>query len=148
MPETQVERFRLEARAAARLHHTNIVPVFGVGECAGVHYYAMQFIHGQGLDVVIDALRRLRNDGGPSIEADRVTSGTIDGDRPLTAILTHALMSGRFATAQPEPGPEPEPTGLMDASGMAPPPGCPPDPAQGRAGGSPEPDVGRPSELS
>src|SRR5262249_31577046 len=51
---TQLERFRLEARAAARLHHTNIVPVFGVGECEGVHYYAMQFIEGQALDVVID----------------------------------------------------------------------------------------------
>src|SRR5262245_34523601 len=44
IPETQLERFRREARAAAKLHHTNIVPVFGVGECDGVHYYAMQFI--------------------------------------------------------------------------------------------------------
>src|SRR5262245_4370720 len=46
---TQRERFRRESRAAARLHHTNIVPVFGVGEQEGVHFYAMQFIHGQGL---------------------------------------------------------------------------------------------------
>src|SRR3954471_11764179 len=44
------ERFRREARAAARLHHTNIVPVFGVGEDRGTLYYAMQFIPGQGLD--------------------------------------------------------------------------------------------------
>ena len=34
--------------AAARLHHTNIVPVFAVGEQDGVHYYAMQFIQGRG----------------------------------------------------------------------------------------------------
>ena len=49
-----LERFRLEARAAARLHHTNIVPVFGVGEHEGVPYYAMQFIQGQGLDRVLE----------------------------------------------------------------------------------------------
>ena len=48
MLPTHLERFRREARAAARLHHTNIVPVFGVGEHDGVHYYAMQFIQGQG----------------------------------------------------------------------------------------------------
>src|SRR5437660_9529105 len=44
-----LERFQSEARSAARLHHTNIVPVFGVGEQDGLHYYVMQFIHGQSL---------------------------------------------------------------------------------------------------
>src|SRR4051794_40508069 len=46
-------RFRREARPAARLHHTNIVPVYGVGEQDGVLYYVMQFIPGQALDQVL-----------------------------------------------------------------------------------------------
>ncbi len=46
----QVARFVREAQAAARLHHTNIVPVFGVGEDHGYHYYVMQLIAGEGLD--------------------------------------------------------------------------------------------------
>src|SRR3954453_19612534 len=53
-------RFRREARSAAQLHHTNIVPVFEVGRDGEVSYYAMQFIHGQGLASVIDELRRLK----------------------------------------------------------------------------------------
>jgi WD40 repeat protein/serine/threonine protein kinase len=57
---TQVERFRRESRAAARLYHTNIVPVFAVGEANGIHYYAMQFIQGRGLDVVLQELEKLR----------------------------------------------------------------------------------------
>jgi serine/threonine protein kinase/WD40 repeat protein len=60
MDAKHLERFQREARAAARLHHTNIVPIFGVGEHAGVHYYAMQFIQGQGLDEVLGELCRLR----------------------------------------------------------------------------------------
>src|SRR5262249_7674620 len=42
----QLQRFKNEAQAAAQLHHTNIVPVFGTGQERGVHYYAMQFIDG------------------------------------------------------------------------------------------------------
>jgi len=30
MSPVQMERFRLEARSAARLHHTHIVPIYGV----------------------------------------------------------------------------------------------------------------------
>ncbi len=49
---TLLERFKREAQAAAQLHHTNIVPVFGVGESVGIVYYAMQLIQGQPLDRV------------------------------------------------------------------------------------------------
>ena len=41
-----VRRFQTEARSAAKLHHTNIVPVFDYGEQDGVCYYAMQCIVG------------------------------------------------------------------------------------------------------
>jgi serine/threonine protein kinase/WD40 repeat protein len=58
----QTRRFLREARAAARLHHTNIVPVFGVGEENGLYYYAMQFIPGLGLDKVLGDIRRLKCD--------------------------------------------------------------------------------------
>ncbi len=49
-----MQRFQREAETVARLHHTNIVPVFAVGEEHGVHYYAMQFIAGQSLAGVIE----------------------------------------------------------------------------------------------
>jgi eukaryotic-like serine/threonine-protein kinase len=52
-----LQRFRQEAQAAAQLHHSNIVPVYGVGCERGIHFYAMQLIEGQSLDVVICQLR-------------------------------------------------------------------------------------------
>src|SRR5262249_19475893 len=69
----QTTRFQREARAAAKLHHTNIVPVYGVGEHQGLHYYVMQFIPGQALDEVLREVRRLRREDSTaqSPEADR-----------------------------------------------------------------------------
>jgi Protein kinase domain len=54
-----LQRFQNEARAAACLHHTNIVPVFAVGQERGVHYYAMQLIEGQTLGTMIHDLQQL-----------------------------------------------------------------------------------------
>jgi serine/threonine protein kinase/Flp pilus assembly protein TadD len=54
----RLQRFQNEARAAAGLHHTNIVPVFAVGAEHGVHFYAMQLIAGQTLAAVLGELRR------------------------------------------------------------------------------------------
>lgn len=50
-------RFKREAESAASLHHTHIVPIYGIGEDHGLQYYAMQLIHGVTLQDVIEVLR-------------------------------------------------------------------------------------------
>jgi WD40 repeat protein/serine/threonine protein kinase len=60
-----VERFRREARLAARLHHSNIVPVFEVGQDGDACFYAMQFIPGHSLDRVLAQLREPGPAGTP-----------------------------------------------------------------------------------
>ena len=101
---TYLARFRREAQAAGRLHHTNIVPVFGVGECDGVHYYAMQFIQGEGLDKVLADVRRLRRPLGAG-EA-----------LPSEGSVAHSLLTGQFnspTAADPgEPTERPDPSSL------------------------------------
>lgn len=68
------ERFKRESRSAAMLHHTNIVPVFAVGDDQGMLYYAMQYIRGAGLDEVIIELNRLGPVGQKTIAHTRHTS--------------------------------------------------------------------------
>jgi tRNA A-37 threonylcarbamoyl transferase component Bud32 len=95
----QTARFQREARAAAKLHHTNIVPVYGVGEHQGVHYYVMQFIPGQALDEVLREVRRLRREGATAQpqEPDRPPSSR-DGTVAASATdVARELLTGRFA---------------------------------------------------
>lgn len=44
-----VARFLAEARAAARLNHPHIVPVFEVGSVEGMHFFSMPLLRGQTL---------------------------------------------------------------------------------------------------
>ncbi len=53
-----MQRFHREAETVARLHHTNIVPIFAIGCEQGVHYYAMQLIAGSSLADVLDQSQR------------------------------------------------------------------------------------------
>jgi tetratricopeptide (TPR) repeat protein len=64
-----VERFRREAAAAARLKHPGIVPVYQVGEVDGTHYFAMELIDGRSIGQVLNELReRCGSDPGAVIE--------------------------------------------------------------------------------
>jgi serine/threonine-protein kinase len=88
-----LQRFLREARSAARLHHTNIVPVFGVGHSDGLHYYVMQFITGPGLDQVIDELRRLKAVARPDTGSD----GSPAHPTKTLHEVTRGLLTGQFA---------------------------------------------------
>jgi serine/threonine protein kinase/WD40 repeat protein/tetratricopeptide (TPR) repeat protein len=98
------QRFEREARAAAKLHHTNIVPVFGVGEHDGLPYYVMQFIQGLGLDEVLEELKHLQSGEKSGGSGPRRS----DGDfrvcrRDVTAAdVARSLVSGAFAPAAGE----------------------------------------------
>lgn len=100
------QRFEREARTVARLHHTNIVPVFGVGREDGHRYFVMQYIDGVGLDEVIDEVRRVAAgagdadagaEGGPSLTeraaraskiAQALASGTLEREVPVESGLS------------------------------------------------------------
>ena len=80
--ERMRQRFLQEAQAAARLHHTNIVPVFGIGEQEGLCYYVMQLIDGRGLDRIISetaSARRSTQQGSATVD--------LPSDRPAPSSM-------------------------------------------------------------
>jgi serine/threonine protein kinase len=100
--QTLRARFRREAQAAARLHHTNIVPVFGVGECDGQCFYVMQLIEGRGLDRVIHEMSAA---GGAHPETEN--AGGVSASRqdtPTCDLLDGASEATRHTRAEGAPG--------------------------------------------
>lgn len=101
-----VRRFRREAQAAARLHHTNIVSVFGVGEREGKHFYVMQYIEGRSLDGVV---AELSGRHAETVTVDRPAEAEHGEPAKLTedyfgVAVARALLRGRFGPVSPQPG--------------------------------------------
>ena len=99
---SHLRRFHQEARSAARLHHTNIVPVFDFGEQDGICYYAMQYIAGVGLER--GARRRPPAPGGcrpaaarPGRARDELTVAPRRSGI-AASVAARGLLTGRFAT--------------------------------------------------
>ncbi len=67
-----LERFFREARAAGRLNHPHIVPIFETGQEQGVPYYSMLYIEGPTLEQCLFELRRT-----PSSGATRKSGGSL-----------------------------------------------------------------------
>lgn len=124
----RLQRFQREARAAAALHHSNIVPVFAVGEDRGVHYIAMQFVHGHPLDEVLEEVRSLRVEihSGDATSAQPASAAALSllrrGDSPCTSQGENPVRCGpreaRSARGRPKASPsqEPDTTSLVAAA--------------------------------
>jgi serine/threonine protein kinase len=96
----QLQRFKNEARAAAQLHHTNIVPIYSVGCERSVHFYAMQFIEGKTLAEVIGELRQLSRSGRRAPRPGRAGPG------PRTLVDESNAPASPVADRVPAPGSE------------------------------------------
>ncbi len=49
----EIRRFQAEARAVARLRHRNIVAIHEIGEQLGRHFFAMDFVEGESLSLIV-----------------------------------------------------------------------------------------------
>jgi len=91
----RLKRFQCEARTAARLHHTNIVPVFGIGEQGGLHYYVMPLVRGVGLDEVLRELKAAQSAEGFRRSGDAA---------PDLGRVVQTLIAEKFGTASTTSG--------------------------------------------
>jgi serine/threonine protein kinase/Tfp pilus assembly protein PilF len=77
----QIQRFQLEAQAAARLSHAHIVPIFAVGCDRGLHFYAMRYVEGRVLSEVIRELRDLPAGATPPGDRKGISSSPPSSSR-------------------------------------------------------------------
>jgi WD40 repeat protein/serine/threonine protein kinase len=122
--DTQLrQRFGREARAAARLHHTNIVPVFGVGEEGGQLYYVMQFISGLGLDRVLAEIVRLHWRNSPTVRTTAshplAASAEFSAEDVARSFLSDPVRAEPAGGAKQNVGPSPQPTTCLSTPGGA-----------------------------
>jgi serine/threonine protein kinase/tetratricopeptide (TPR) repeat protein len=118
MDPRHLQRFQNEARAAAGLHHTNIVPVYYVGCERGVHFYAMQLIDGHTLAAVIRELRQARGPG-PAVGAGVAAAGPDESTGPYARVLA----GGSKGEAEASPGAAAETVAVLTTEGPADSPG-------------------------
>jgi serine/threonine protein kinase len=82
----RLQRFKVEAQAAAAVAHPNIVTVYAIGEDRGIHYYAMRLVDGAALDTLaasasgpLTANRLVTRSYTPGVEQ---SDGTIKAAEP------------------------------------------------------------------
>ncbi len=84
LDRTRLQRFTVEAQAAAAVVHPNIVPIYSIGEDRGVPFYVMRLVDGASLDSV----------------ASRISARTASQHKNTT--LRNSKLSRRKTDTQPE----------------------------------------------
>ncbi len=99
-------RFDREARAIARLHHTNIVDVFGNGEHQGAPFFAKRLIDGAGLDILIRQAHAADASSGSSGRIKKLSrpASTSPSDETITTVaeLPNSAVVGLSRLAIPD----------------------------------------------
>jgi len=82
--EDTIRRFKLEAKAAAKLDHPNIITVYDVGEASEIVYICLEFLDG------IDLAQQIRQDG--RLRVDQLLAIMMPIASALTEIHDHSLI--------------------------------------------------------
>ncbi len=98
------DRFEHEARTAAAMKHSHVVPVHEFGEQDGMCFYVMPLVQGIGLDRVI---RILREEQSVSVSRLRTAfseglSSHSDAELPASGVVSLAQKDSRNVTALPD----------------------------------------------
>ncbi len=101
-----IARFKNEAQAAAQAQHPNIVPVFGVGEADGVHYYAMQLIEGESLACYVRRGSQAADQAAPSTLLNNTQTAWGPATRPILIPPSSGDVSNSW-------NPHPEASGVL-----------------------------------
>ncbi len=77
-----VARFRREAIAAARLHHTNIVPIYDFGESRDAYFYAMELIEGRPVSELVKVFDAARISQATPVKVEEIVRQAVSGTAP------------------------------------------------------------------
>jgi eukaryotic-like serine/threonine-protein kinase len=121
----ELERFRQEAEAVARLRHPNIVQIYDVGEAAGHPYFALEYVEDGSLAA------RLRGDPQPLVPSARLVEtlaravhhahqhGVVHRDlKPANVLLQEGLTAKTPRAPRPEESKE-DPKAVAGRGGTA-----------------------------
>ena len=99
-----VARFRREATAAAKLHHSGIVPIYDFGQSGHTYYYAMEVVHGRPLNEMIHRFSDANVASASQTRLAELLSQATAGKQDASNGTTSSAVSSASSASHPSSG--------------------------------------------